>query len=105
MCYGLSKTHDGGLDPVLQQAVPRAHDPLAGDLHGVRLVVALRRPGRRLQRRPARCGSPGTAPAPGTLPYAWGYYTWWQTADHGAFPGDQDQFNGGYRQLQRMANG
>ncbi len=41
----------------------------------------------------------------GSLPYAWGYYTWWQTADHGVFPGDQDQFNGGYRQLQRMANG
>ena len=41
----------------------------------------------------------------GSLPHAWTYYTWWQTADHGVFAGDQDQFNGNYQQLQRMANG
>ena len=41
----------------------------------------------------------------GTLPYNWGYYTFWQNADHGVFPGDQDQFNGAYSQLQAMANG
>ena len=41
----------------------------------------------------------------GTMPHAWGYYTFWQYADHGAFPGDQDRFNGGYDQLKRIANG
>ena len=32
----------------------------------------------------------------GTLPAGWGYYTFWQNADAGTFPGDQDQFNGAY---------
>lgn len=41
----------------------------------------------------------------GTLPYAWGFYTFWQDADSGTFPGDQDRFNGGYSQLQAIANG
>jgi GH25 family lysozyme M1 (1,4-beta-N-acetylmuramidase) len=41
----------------------------------------------------------------GTLPYNWGYYTFWQNADSGTFPGDQDQFNGPYSQLQAIANG
>jgi GH25 family lysozyme M1 (1,4-beta-N-acetylmuramidase) len=39
----------------------------------------------------------------GTLPYNWSYYTFWQNADSGTFPGDQDQFNGPYSQLQRIA--
>ena len=39
----------------------------------------------------------------GTLPAGWGYYTFWQYADSGTFPGDQDQFNGAYAQLQRIA--
>ena len=42
---------------------------------------------------------------PGTLPYAWGYYTFWQYADSGTFPGDQDVFNGAYDRLQALANG
>jgi GH25 family lysozyme M1 (1,4-beta-N-acetylmuramidase) len=41
----------------------------------------------------------------GTLPYAWSYDTFWQYADSGAFPGDQDRFNGAYSQLQAIANG
>jgi GH25 family lysozyme M1 (1,4-beta-N-acetylmuramidase) len=41
----------------------------------------------------------------GTLPYNWGYYTFWQNADSGTFPGDQDRFNGAYSQLQAIANG
>jgi hypothetical protein len=41
----------------------------------------------------------------GTLPYAWSYYTFWQYADSGTFPGDQDRFNGAYSQLQAIANG
>ena len=41
----------------------------------------------------------------GTLPYAWGYYTIWQFADSGTFPGDQDTFNGAYDRLQALANG
>ena len=45
------------------------------------------------------------ASAPGTLPYAWGYYTVWQYADSGVFPGDQDTFNGAYDRLQALANG
>jgi GH25 family lysozyme M1 (1,4-beta-N-acetylmuramidase) len=43
--------------------------------------------------------------SPGTLPYAWGYYTFWQYADSGTFPGDQDTFNGTYDRLQALANG
>ena len=42
---------------------------------------------------------------PGTLPYPWGYYTFWQYADSGTFPGDQDVFNGAYDRLQALAIG
>jgi len=45
------------------------------------------------------------ASAAGTLPYAWGFYTFWQYADSGVFPGDQDTFNGTYDRLQALANG
>ncbi len=41
----------------------------------------------------------------GTLPYRWGFYTFWQNADSGKFPGDQDRFNGAYSQLQAIATG
>jgi GH25 family lysozyme M1 (1,4-beta-N-acetylmuramidase) len=41
----------------------------------------------------------------GAMPYPWGYYTFWQNADHGVFPGDQDRFNGAYSQLKAIANG
>jgi GH25 family lysozyme M1 (1,4-beta-N-acetylmuramidase) len=44
------------------------------------------------------------ASSPGTLPYAWSYYTFWQYADSGTFPGDQDVFNGTYNRLQALAN-
>lgn len=39
----------------------------------------------------------------GTLPSGWGYYTFWQYADSGSQPGDQDVFNGAYTQLQTLA--
>ncbi|MGW7005282.1 lysozyme [Streptomyces sp. NPDC054933] len=42
---------------------------------------------------------------PGTLPAGWSYRTIWQYADTGAFPGDQDYFNGAYSRLQALANG
>ena len=45
------------------------------------------------------------ASAPGALPYAWGFYTFWQYADSGTFPGDQDVFNGAYDRLQALALG
>ena len=41
----------------------------------------------------------------GTLPAGWNFYTFWQYADHGKFPGDQDVFNGAYSRLQALANG
>ncbi len=41
----------------------------------------------------------------GTLPYAWRYYTFWQYADSGIFPGDQNLFNGAYTQLVAIARG
>ncbi|NBH10154.1 hypothetical protein GTY80_43795 [Amycolatopsis sp. SID8362] len=37
--------------------------------------------------------------APGTLPAGWGDYTFWQYADSGTYPGDQDTFNGSPDQL------
>ena len=45
------------------------------------------------------------ASSPGTLPFNWGYYTIWQYADAGIFPGDQDTFNGAYDRLQALALG
>jgi GH25 family lysozyme M1 (1,4-beta-N-acetylmuramidase) len=39
----------------------------------------------------------------GPLPNGWGFYTFWQYADHGSQPGDQDVFNGAYTQLQTLA--
>ena len=44
-----------------------------------------------------------TASGGGTLPSGWGYYTFWQYADSGSQPGDQDVFNGAYAQLQVLA--
>jgi Lyzozyme M1 (1,4-beta-N-acetylmuramidase) len=42
---------------------------------------------------------------PGTLPAGWSKYTFWQWADSGIFPGDQDVFNGSLTQLQSFARG
>jgi len=39
----------------------------------------------------------------GTLPSGWRYHTFWQYADSGAQPGDQDLFNGPYAQLKTLA--
>jgi GH25 family lysozyme M1 (1,4-beta-N-acetylmuramidase) len=39
----------------------------------------------------------------GTLPNGWGFYTFWQYADSGSLPGDQDVFNGAFSQLQVLA--
>jgi GH25 family lysozyme M1 (1,4-beta-N-acetylmuramidase) len=43
--------------------------------------------------------------AVGTLPAGWGYQTFWQNADSGTFPGDQDYFNGSTTGLKNMALG
>jgi GH25 family lysozyme M1 (1,4-beta-N-acetylmuramidase) len=40
----------------------------------------------------------------GTLPAGWGFYTFWQFADSGTFPGDQDRFNGPLSGLKDLAN-
>jgi GH25 family lysozyme M1 (1,4-beta-N-acetylmuramidase) len=45
-----------------------------------------------------------TASHGGTLPSGWGFYTFWQYADHGSLPGDQDVFNGAYTQLRTLAS-
>jgi GH25 family lysozyme M1 (1,4-beta-N-acetylmuramidase) len=45
-----------------------------------------------------------SASAGGTLPAGWGYYTFWQYADSGSEPGDQDVFNGAYSQLKSFAD-
>ena len=39
----------------------------------------------------------------GTLPAGWGFYTIWQNADHGVFPGDHDYFNGAYDRVKAFA--
>lgn len=41
----------------------------------------------------------------GTLPAGYGFYTFWQYADSGSQPGDQDVFNGAYSRLQALALG
>jgi GH25 family lysozyme M1 (1,4-beta-N-acetylmuramidase) len=40
----------------------------------------------------------------GPLPYPWGVYTFWQYADSGTLPGDQDVFNGALDRLQALAD-
>ncbi len=40
---------------------------------------------------------------PDPLPAGWGYQTFWQYADSGTFPGDQDYFNGDVSGLQALA--
>ncbi|MFJ9695534.1 lysozyme [Kitasatospora sp. NPDC101183] len=42
---------------------------------------------------------------PGTLPNGWGYQTFWQYADSGVFPGDQNLFNGAADRLRALALG
>jgi GH25 family lysozyme M1 (1,4-beta-N-acetylmuramidase) len=39
----------------------------------------------------------------GPLPNGWGFYTFWQYADSGSLPGDQDVFNGYHWQLKKLA--
>ncbi|HEX7661781.1 MAG TPA: GH25 family lysozyme [Pseudonocardiaceae bacterium] len=41
----------------------------------------------------------------GSLPAGWNYHTFWQFADAGQFPGDQDYFNGALGQLRLLAGG
>src|SRR5205823_10880936 len=41
---------------------------------------------------------------PGQLPAGWSTYAFWQYADQGTFPGDQDTFNGSHDQLVSLAN-
>jgi GH25 family lysozyme M1 (1,4-beta-N-acetylmuramidase) len=41
----------------------------------------------------------------GTLPAGYGAYTFWQYADSGSEPGDQDVFNGAYARLEALADG
>ncbi|KAK0531858.1 hypothetical protein OC835_003540 [Tilletia horrida] len=41
----------------------------------------------------------------GTLPAGWKYYSFWQWADSGTFPGDQDVWNGSLDGLKRYAKG
>lgn len=43
------------------------------------------------------------ASSPGALPAGWGFYTIWQFADSGTFPGDQDVFNGTSARLSALA--
>jgi GH25 family lysozyme M1 (1,4-beta-N-acetylmuramidase) len=43
------------------------------------------------------------ASAVGTLPRGWSFYTIWQNADHGVFPGDHDLFNGAFDRIQAFA--
>ncbi len=39
----------------------------------------------------------------GALPAGWGFYTFWQYADSGTFPGDQNYFNGAADRLRALA--
>ena len=39
----------------------------------------------------------------GTLPASWTFYTIWQFADSGIFPGDQNRFNGAFDRVQAFA--
>nr|VWP02526.1 N/A [Ganoderma boninense] len=41
----------------------------------------------------------------GTLPAGWSYTTFWQYADSGPNPGDQDEFNGSLQGLKNLAKG
>ncbi len=45
------------------------------------------------------------ATSPGPLPSGWSFYTFWQYAAHGTFPGDQDIFNGSSARLRNLATG
>ncbi len=46
----------------------------------------------------------GSATA-GTLPAGWSYWTFWQYANRGSLPGDQNRFNGTMTQLRKFARG
>ncbi|MFI5828706.1 GH25 family lysozyme [Streptomyces sp. NPDC051578] len=45
------------------------------------------------------------ASTPGALPSGWSYYSFWEYADHGPYPGDQLRFNGDAAELARLASG
>ena len=87
----------------LRQRVRGARARLPGDLHapptGGRPAPAT------TAASPAttRCGSRTTRPARRHAAGGWGFYTFWQYADSGSQPGDQDVFNGAYTQLKVLA--
>jgi GH25 family lysozyme M1 (1,4-beta-N-acetylmuramidase) len=41
--------------------------------------------------------------SPYPLPHGWSFYTIWQNADHGPFPGDHDLFNGDFSRVLAFA--
>jgi len=43
--------------------------------------------------------------SPGALPAGYHFYTFWQYANHGKLPGDQDVFDGAYSRLRALALG
>jgi GH25 family lysozyme M1 (1,4-beta-N-acetylmuramidase) len=45
------------------------------------------------------------ASSAGTLPAGWSFWTFWQYADSGTFPGDQDLFSAGLDRLKVLATG
>jgi GH25 family lysozyme M1 (1,4-beta-N-acetylmuramidase) len=45
------------------------------------------------------------ASSPGALPSGWGFWTFWQYAASGTYPGDQDYFNGDTNRLTALALG
>ncbi|KAF2679350.1 glycoside hydrolase family 25 protein [Lentithecium fluviatile CBS 122367] len=45
------------------------------------------------------------APSPGTIPGGWGYWTFWQYAESGAWGGNSEVFNGDATALKQLAEG
>ena len=94
---------DADLDHRLPQRGARQDHPLGDDLHDDRLVDHLHR-----QHAAYSANDPlfiaRYASSVGTLPAGWPFYTFWQYADSGTFPGDQDYFNGPLSGLKNLAN-
>jgi len=54
-------------------------------------------------KEPLSIANYSTSPYP--LPSSWGTYSFWQFADSGVFPGDQERFNGDHQALVAFATG
>ena len=102
-CYGLTPGSDDRLDQRLRHRVRGQGARVPGDLQQHDWwKTCTGNTGRFASLDPFWVANYAAAGG-GPLPAGWSFYTFWQYADSGRQPGDQDVFNGAMSQLKKLA--